>query len=134
MNDALAGISKDPKQAETEGPVHGREGRTTRKRRLRSQTWGSKPGKRNNTSKAARPQEAGRSGRSRTPDFVLPLIFIALAVPAIKDHATAVAALLARGTAVLVAAMPLNLGLITVALVGVLGGLGAEGVAERRRR
>jgi hypothetical protein len=30
--------------------------------------------------------------------------------------------------------MPLNIGLITAALVGVLGGLVAESVAERRRR
>jgi hypothetical protein len=36
--------------------------------------------------------------------------------------------------AVLAAALPLNLGLITAALVGALGGLVAENVAERRRR
>ena len=67
-------------------------------------------------------------------DFVLPLTFIALALPAIKDRTTAAAALSAGGTAVFAAAMPLNLGLITAALVGVLGGLVAESVAERRRR
>jgi len=66
-------------------------------------------------------------------DFVLPLTFIALALPAIKDRTTAAAALSAAGTAVLAAAMPLNLGLITAALVGVLGGLVAENVAKRRR-
>src|SRR5215210_5350215 len=66
-------------------------------------------------------------------DFVLPLTFIALAVPAIKDRATTAAALSAGGTAVLAASMPLNLGLITAALVGVLGGLVAENVAGRRR-
>ncbi|HLL40139.1 MAG TPA: AzlC family ABC transporter permease [Rubrobacteraceae bacterium] len=67
-------------------------------------------------------------------DFVLPLTFIALVLPAIKDRMTATAALSAGGTAVFVAAMPLNLGLITAALVGVMGGLVAENVAGRRRR
>ena len=67
-------------------------------------------------------------------DFVLPLTFIALALPAIKDRMTAAAALSAGGTAVFAAAMPLNLGLITAALVGVLGGLAAESMMERRRR
>jgi 4-azaleucine resistance transporter AzlC len=67
-------------------------------------------------------------------DFVLPLTFIALALPAIKDRMTAAAALSAGGTAVFAAAMPLNLGLITAALVGVLAGLVAESMAERRRR
>jgi len=67
-------------------------------------------------------------------DFVLPLTFIALALPTIKNRATAAAALSAGGTAVFAAAMPLNLGLITAALVGVLGGLVAESVAGRRRR
>ncbi len=67
-------------------------------------------------------------------DFVLPLIFIALALPAIKDRSTTAAALSAGGTAVFAAAMPLNIGLITAALVGVLGGLVVESVAERRRR
>jgi len=66
-------------------------------------------------------------------DFVLPLIFIALAVPAIKDRMTTAAALSAGVAAVFAAALPLNLGLITSALVGVVGGLVAESVAERRR-
>jgi branched chain amino acid efflux pump len=67
-------------------------------------------------------------------DFVLPLTFIALALPAIKDRTTATAAISAGGTAVFVATMPLNLGLITAALAGVAGGLVAEGLAGRRRR
>jgi branched chain amino acid efflux pump len=64
----------------------------------------------------------------------LPLIFIALALPAIKDRTTAAAALSAGVAAVFAAALPLNLGLISAALVGVLGGLVAENVAERSRR
>jgi 4-azaleucine resistance transporter AzlC len=67
-------------------------------------------------------------------DFVLPLTFIALAFPTIKDRATTAAALLAGVAAVFAAALPLNLGLIAAATVGVLGGLAAQGVAERRRR
>ena len=67
-------------------------------------------------------------------DFVLPLTFIALAVPAVKDRATAAAALSAGVAAVLAAALPLNLGLITAALFGVVGGLVAQNVAERGRR
>src|SRR5215203_6935515 len=67
-------------------------------------------------------------------DFVLPLIFIALAVPAIKDRTTGAAALCAGVAAVLAATLPLNLGLFAAALVGILGGLVAETVAERRRR
>jgi predicted branched-subunit amino acid permease len=67
-------------------------------------------------------------------DFFLPLGFIALILPAIKDRATTVAALLAGVVAVFAAALPLNLGLITAALAGVLGGLLVEGVVQRRER
>jgi predicted branched-subunit amino acid permease len=67
-------------------------------------------------------------------DFVLPLTFIALALPAIKDRATVAAAFCAGVAAVFVAALPMNLGLITAAIVGVLGGMTAEKAAERRRR
>jgi 4-azaleucine resistance transporter AzlC len=67
-------------------------------------------------------------------DFVLPLIFIALAVPAVKDRTTGAAALSAGAAAVFAAAMPLNLGLITAVLVGVSGGLIAESVSERRKK
>jgi 4-azaleucine resistance transporter AzlC len=67
-------------------------------------------------------------------DFVLPLIFIGLAVPAIKSPTTGAAALLAGVAALFCAALPLNLGLISAALVGVLGGLVAETLIEGRRR
>jgi 4-azaleucine resistance transporter AzlC len=65
-------------------------------------------------------------------DFVLPLTFIALTLPAIKDYTTTTAALSAGIAAVFVTTLPLNLGLITAAVVGVLGGLVVEDVAERR--
>jgi 4-azaleucine resistance transporter AzlC len=67
-------------------------------------------------------------------DFVLPLIFIAAAVPAIKDRTTGAAALTAGVAALFAAALPLNLGLITAALVGVLGGLVVETLSEKSRR
>jgi predicted branched-subunit amino acid permease len=67
-------------------------------------------------------------------DFFLPLGFIALVLPAIKDRATTAAALSAGAVAAFAAALPLNLGLITAALAGVLGGLLAEGLVERRKR
>jgi 4-azaleucine resistance transporter AzlC len=67
-------------------------------------------------------------------DFVLPLIFIAAAVPAIKDRATGAASLSAGIAALFCATLPLNLGLITAALAGVLGGLVAELVFERGQK
>ena len=57
-----------------------------------------------------------------------------VAVPAIKDRATTAAALSVGVAAMFAAVMPLNLGLIAAALVGVVGGLVAESVTERRRR
>ncbi len=67
-------------------------------------------------------------------DFVLPLIFIALAVPAIKNRTTGAAALSAGVAALVFAVLPLNLGLIAAALVGVVGGMVAETVSERSER
>jgi predicted branched-subunit amino acid permease len=67
-------------------------------------------------------------------DFVLPLIFIALALPAIKDRTTGAAALAAGVASVFAAALPLNLGLIGAALIGVLGGLATETLTERSKK
>lgn len=67
-------------------------------------------------------------------DFVLPLIFIAAAVPAIKDRTTGAASLSAGVAALFCAALPLNLGLISAAIVGVVGGLVAETASGRSRR
>jgi predicted branched-subunit amino acid permease len=65
---------------------------------------------------------------------VLPLIFIALALPAIKDRTTGAAALAAGVASVFAAAPPLNLGLIGAALIGVLGGLATETLTERSKK
>ena len=67
-------------------------------------------------------------------DFVLPLVFIALAVPAVRDRTTGVAALAAGVASVFAAALPLNLGLIGAALIGVLGGLAMETLTERSKK
>ena len=72
--------------------------------------------------------------QSLSLDFVLPLTFIALALPAIKDRATTAAALLAGLAAAFAAALPMNLGLTTAAVIGILGGLAAEWLAKRRRK
>jgi 4-azaleucine resistance transporter AzlC len=67
-------------------------------------------------------------------DFILPLVFIALAVPAVKDRTTGAAALAAGIAAVFAAVLPLNLGLIGASLVGVLGGLAMETLIKRREK
>ncbi len=75
-----------------------------------------------------------RASEGWSLDFVLPLTFIALAVPAVKNRTSGAAALASGTTAVFVAAMPLNLGLITAALVGVFAGLIAESAVERSKK
>jgi predicted branched-subunit amino acid permease len=67
-------------------------------------------------------------------DFVLPLVFIALAVPAVKDRTTGAAALAAGVASVFAAALPLNLGMIGAALMGVLGGLAMETLIGRSKK
>ena len=60
-------------------------------------------------------------------DFAIPLAFIALMVPALKDR-VAVAASLSAGLSVLLLAwMPMNLGFIAAIAVGVVVGLLVEG-------
>jgi len=66
-------------------------------------------------------------------DFVLPLIFIAAVVPAIKDRTTGAASLSAGVAALFCVALPLNFGLISAALVGVIGGLATEMILGRSR-
>jgi 4-azaleucine resistance transporter AzlC len=67
-------------------------------------------------------------------DFVLPLVFIALAIPAIRDRTTGAAALTAGVASVFAASLPLNLGLIGAALIGVLAGLAMEALSGRREK
>ena len=60
-------------------------------------------------------------------DFVLPLIFIALVVPALKDKASVVAAITAALVGVLTIGFPLKTGLLAAAFFGILSGLLVEG-------
>jgi 4-azaleucine resistance transporter AzlC len=63
-------------------------------------------------------------------DFALPLTFIALVVPAIKDRPAVAAALAAGAVALLGSALPYKLGLMAAALAGIVVGLWLE---ERAR-
>jgi 4-azaleucine resistance transporter AzlC len=60
-------------------------------------------------------------------DFAVPLVFIALLFPAITDRATRVAAIAAAIAAASLRGLPLNLGLLTAALIGIVAGLVARG-------
>jgi 4-azaleucine resistance transporter AzlC len=61
-------------------------------------------------------------------EFTVPLVFLALLVPAVEDRETLVAAAVGGGGAVLGAGLPLNLGLPVGATAGVLAGAIAERV------
>ncbi|WP_224333925.1 AzlC family ABC transporter permease [Haloprofundus halobius] len=63
-------------------------------------------------------------------DFTVPLVFLALLVPAMKDVPTTTAGVVGGVVAVAAAGLPLNLGLLVGATVGILAGL----LAERGRR
>lgn len=64
-------------------------------------------------------------------EFTVPLIFLALLVPAMEDRATTVAGVVGGAVAVAGVGLPLNLGLLVGATVGVAAGLATETVAER---
>jgi branched chain amino acid efflux pump len=56
-------------------------------------------------------------------EFTIPLTFLALAVPAIKDRFTAAAALIAGLVAVLANGAPFRTGLMIAAVIGILAGM-----------
>jgi 4-azaleucine resistance transporter AzlC len=60
-------------------------------------------------------------------DFILPLTFIALVVPALKDKASTAAAVTAALVGVLTLGFPLKTGLLLAAFTGILSGLLIEG-------
>jgi 4-azaleucine resistance transporter AzlC len=60
--------------------------------------------------------------------FAVPLVFLALLVPAMKDRPTTVAGVAGGAIAVVAAGLPLNLGLLAGAIVGILTGLIAEAI------
>ncbi len=60
-------------------------------------------------------------------DFALPLTFIALVVPALKDRASTTAALVGGILAILAFSMPYKLSIIVAAVAGIAAGLLVEG-------
>ena len=55
-------------------------------------------------------------------DFAIPLVFMALLFPAIKDRGTTIAAITAAVAAVALVSLPLNLGLLVAAAIGLMAG------------
>ncbi|MGE4297361.1 MAG: AzlC family ABC transporter permease [Desulfovibrionaceae bacterium] len=66
-------------------------------------------------------------------DFAIPLTFISLTVPAIRDRAALVAALCAAGAAGGAATLPYNLGLMIGAFAGMAAGYAMEEAVRRGR-
>ena len=66
-------------------------------------------------------------------DLSVPLTFIGLVLPALRDRAMVAAALTAGLTAVAASALPLKLGLIVAAVVGIAAGLLAESLWPTRQ-
>jgi 4-azaleucine resistance transporter AzlC len=64
--------------------------------------------------------------RTWSLDFTLPLTFIGLGVPTLRDRPILIAALCGGGTAVALAGLPYRLGLMVGAMAGILAGLWAE--------
>jgi len=59
-------------------------------------------------------------------DFAMPLTFIALVVPMLKNRAYAIAALVAGGVGVLTIGLPYKLGLMLAAVMGIAAGMIVE--------
>lgn len=66
-------------------------------------------------------------------DFAVPLLFLALLVPAVTTRPLLTAAVVAGALALVLAPLPYNLGLVVASLVGIAAGTIAEGVLARRR-
>ncbi len=62
-------------------------------------------------------------------DFAVPLVFLAVLIPAVTDRATVAAAVVGGTVAIVANGLPYNLGLITAAVVGIATGLLVEEVA-----
>ena len=69
----------------------------------------------------------GQIPASNLLDFILPLVFIALVVPALKDRAGVAAAVAAGLVGLLAFGLPYKTGLMLAALIGILAGLLVEG-------
>jgi predicted branched-subunit amino acid permease len=60
-------------------------------------------------------------------EFAVPLVFLAVLVPALVDRATVAAGVVGGGVALAGAGLPLNLGLLAGASVGIAAGMAVEG-------
>lgn len=67
-------------------------------------------------------------------DFAVPLLFLALLVPAITSRPMLVAAVIAGVLAVALAPLPYNFGLIIGSVAGIAAGAAAESLGPRRSR
>jgi 4-azaleucine resistance transporter AzlC len=65
--------------------------------------------------------------------FAVPLIFMGMLVPAVRDRPSALAAVVGGGIAVLAVDLPLNLGLFAGAVAGIASGVLAENWSGGRR-
>lgn len=63
-------------------------------------------------------------------EFAVPLVFLALLVPAMEDRPTTIAGLAGGAIAVLAGGLPLNLGLLVGATAGIVAGLVVERTAQ----
>jgi 4-azaleucine resistance transporter AzlC len=59
-------------------------------------------------------------------DFAVPLVFLALLVPAMEDRTTSLAAVVSGTVAVIASDLPLNLGLLVGSTIGIVAGLSTE--------
>ncbi|OYR56589.1 branched-chain amino acid ABC transporter permease, partial [Halorubrum sp. E3] len=62
--------------------------------------------------------------------FAVPLVFLALLVPAMKDRPTTAAGVAGGAIAVVAAGLPMNLGLLAGAVSGIAVGLATEVFVE----
>ena len=67
-------------------------------------------------------------------DFAVPLTFLAMLIPAIKDRGTALAASAAGAATLAAAGLPFRLGLIVAALIGIAAGFFSAHWHTNRRR
>ena len=63
-------------------------------------------------------------------EFAVPLVFLALLVPAMEDRPTTIAGLIGGTVAVVAAGLPLNVGLLVGAVAGIAAGLATETAAK----
>lgn len=67
-------------------------------------------------------------------DFVIPLVFLVIVFPSIKDRPSAIAAVVAGIVAVIARPLPYNLGLMTAAVAGIAVGVVAENWLAKGQR